>query len=314
MDIDYFRKIQNTYNSDSKKNPLLYTLKKQFNDSFDKSTDYEQFTTFNGILKESLVIKTTKDNEKIVKVRPDDTFKTGQIVECYNNNWLITSIDPKQEFITTGKMIECNWTFKWQNPTTKEIITRNSVVLNASQYNSGVEGNKTITIGSNQYMIYLPLDSETLLLTYDMRVFIDNNYKIPYKLTRPDNVSNVYNNEGILILIATQDQLNLTTDRPDLGLCDYITPTILSTAITYAGKPEISIGRYKTFTAVTELAVTWNLILSSAQTDNVNMTITNNKVKINILNKELLIGTSFKIVATVDGISNELLITIVGGV
>ena len=39
MDIDYFRKIQNTYNSDSKKNPLLYTLKKQFNDSFDKSTD-----------------------------------------------------------------------------------------------------------------------------------------------------------------------------------------------------------------------------------------------------------------------------------
>ena len=25
---------------------------------------YEQFTTFDGILKESLVIKTTKDNEK----------------------------------------------------------------------------------------------------------------------------------------------------------------------------------------------------------------------------------------------------------
>ena len=36
MDINYFRKIQNSYNTDIKKVPILYSLKREFNERFDK--------------------------------------------------------------------------------------------------------------------------------------------------------------------------------------------------------------------------------------------------------------------------------------
>lgn len=262
MDINYFRKIQNAYNSDVKKNPKLYSLKREFNKNFDKSTDYEQFTLFDGVLKESIVIATKKDNEKKIKVRPDDTFQLGQIVDCYNEKWLITSIDPKTDFCTSGLMIECNYTLKFQN-LTYDIVSYPCVVSNASQYNSGIDENKTLTIGSNQFMVYLPLNDETKQLTYDRRLFISNNgtKPIPYKVTRPDDISKTNNGVGVLCLIMSQDQINLEEDRPDLGICNYkekpVTP-VNSIPIKYNGNPELKIGNnYKTFTADTTDTVTW---------------------------------------------------------
>lgn len=303
MDINYFRKIQNTYNSNVKKNPILYSLKKQFNDNFDKSPDYEQFTLFNGVLKESLVIATKKDNQKKIKVRPDDTFQLGQIVDCYDTKWLITSIDSKIDFVTSGLMMECNWLFKWQD-SSGNILTRNSVVLNASQYNSGIDGNKTITLGSNQFMVYLPLDEDTLKLTYDKRVFIDNNYQIPYKITRPDNVSTSYNGNGLICLIMSQDVLS-DEDRPDLGLCNYFVPTppqpSTTCEITYAKSPTIYIGgNAKTFTAVfkdsdgnilTDISAIWSTDISVAdQTKILFMDKENNTCTLKAVNDNSLIG------------------------
>lgn len=242
-------------------------------------------------------------------------LKSGQYIQYKNDMFLISSFVDDNKIYEKGIMKFCNWLFKWQN-SKGEILSRQSVVLNASQYNSGVEENKIMTLGSNQYMVYLPLDEETMKLTYDKRVFIDNNYKVPYKITRPDNVSSSYNGDGLIILIMSQDVLDVKNDRPDLGLCDYFEPNIQPSDtlnITYAGNPEISIGRYKTFSITTDLNIIWTLNLIPIQTDKVTMIITENKVKINIINDSNLVGSSFKLIATVNDINSELLIAITGG-
>ena len=315
MDINYFRKIQNAYNSDVKKNPILYSLKREFNERFDKSPDYEQFTLFDGVLKESIVIATKKDNEKKIKVRPDDTFELGQIVDCFNEKWLITSIDPKTDFCTSGLMMECNYTLKFQN-LTYDIVSYPCVVLNASQYNSGIDKNKTLTIGSNQFMVYLPLNDETKQLTYDKRLFISNNgtKPIPYKVTRPDDISKTNNGVGVLCLITSQDELNLKEDRPDLGICNYIEKPIIpvdSIPIKYNGDATIKIGNgyYKTFTADTTDNVTWTV---TSLITNLDIKPEGNICKIKCSFDESYIGMTVTLKATTETNSGEIILTVKG--
>ena len=314
MDIDYFRKIQNAYNSDVKKNPTLYSLKREFNERFDKSTDYEQFTLFDGILKESIVIKTNKDNEKKIKVRPDDTFQLGQLVDCFNGKWLITSVDAKTDFCTSGLITECNYTLKFQNQD-YDIVSYPCVVLNASQYNSGIDENKTLTIGSNQFMMYLPLNSETIQLTYDRRLIVSNNTTkpIPYKVTRPDDVSKTNNGVGVLCLILSQDQLDLTKDRPDLGICSYVEKPIIpidSIPIKYNGDATIKIGNnFKTFTADTTDTVTWTI--TSLITDLITE-INDNIIKIKCPFDYKYIGMTIALRAETADNSGEIMLKVVG--
>lgn len=96
--------------------------------------------------------------------------------------------------------------------------------------------------------------------------------------------------------------------------------------ITYLGKAELSIGRYKTFTShffdkngteLTGITAIFSLILSTAQQGN--MTIleqTTTTIKVKCENVSALIGTTFKIeLATSDSVYNaSQLVTITGGV
>lgn len=177
---------------------------------------------------------------------------SGQYIVYKNKRFLIISLVDDNNIYSKGIMKLCNWLFEWQNEK-GEIISRQCVVTNASQYNSGVDSNKIMMLVSNQYMVYLPFDKETSKLSYDRRIFIDNNYKIPYKITRPDNVSMFYNDNGLIVLIMTQDLLS-ERDRPDLHICDYFEPTIQSSTtceIVYTNSPIIYIGgNAKKFTAV----------------------------------------------------------------
>ena len=68
--------------------------------------------------------------------------------------------------------------------------------------------------------------------------------KYRIKITRPDNVSMFYNDNGLIVLIMTQDLLS-ERDRPDLHICDYFEPTIQSSTtceIVYTNSPIIYIG------------------------------------------------------------------------
>ena len=287
-------------------------LNKLQNDIISKSVDSLSYKTvfINNIERHLMIDKNTKLSTKSIKTLPNEKIDLGNLVVWNDINWLVTEIDLDDEVYTKGTISLCNWLFKWQD-LSGNILTRNSVVLNASQYNSGVDENKTLTLGSNQFMVYLPLDDDTLKLSYDKRVFIDNNYKIPYKITRPDNVSTSYNGDGLIVLIMSQDVLS-DGDRPDLGLCNYFEPVIQPSTtceITYANSPTIYVGgNAKTFTTIfkdsegnilTDISAIWSTDISVADQTKILFTDKgNNTCTLKAINDMSLIGKVVRLSVT----------------
>ena len=288
-------------------------LNKLQNDITSKSVDSLSYKTvfINNIERHLMIDKNTKLSTKSIKTLPNEKIDLGNLVVWNDINWLVTEIDLDDEVYTKGTISLCNWLFKWQD-LSGNILTRHSVVLNASQYNSGVDENKTLTLGSNQFMIYLPLDDDTLKLSYDKRVFIDNNYKIPYKITRPDNVSMSYNGDGLIALIMSQDVLS-DEDRPDLGLCNYFVPTPPQPSticeITYLNSPTIYVGgNAKTFQTIfkdnegnilTDISAIWSTDISVADQTKILFTDKgNNTCTLKAVNDMSLIGKVVRLSVT----------------
>ena len=264
----------------------------------------------------------TKPYYKQICSLPNETFYAGEYVIYQDSSWLIINADWDDEVYTDGNMQQCNYKMKWQNEL-GEIVARQAVILSASQYNMGEESTKTITIGYNQLMVYMPLDNETIKLKSDKRFFIDNNtmQPKPYKLTRVDTVTMTYQGVGCILLVLTEDQYNADADRVDLMLCDYITTEIENPdidspiTITYSGNPTIRMGGTKTFKS-DGASVTFSIVVSDMFKDMITLTQSDDYTcKIAIDNNSLIVGSAFKLVTTdTQGNTSETLITVLGGV
>ena len=264
---------------------------------------------------------------KDVKSLPDEYFDAGDYVEWADAMWLMVSCDWDKEVYTYGKMQQCNYVLKWQN-TDADVIERWSVVLSASKYNNGEKYNNVIVVGSNQLMVYLPIDEETLKLRSDKRLMVDFNIESPkcYDITRVDTVTMGYDGtaeprydgKGCILLVLTETEINPDVDRVDLMLCDYIDPNDIPHPspinITYSGSPSIRIGGRKTFTAETENEVVFSLVYSALLDGKLTMTQTDNKCVVKCVNDSALVGATFKVEVAGSGQRSELLVDIIGAV
>ena len=264
---------------------------------------------------------------KDVKSLPDEYFDAGDYVEWADAMWLMVSCDWDKEVYTYGKMQQCNYVLKWQN-TDAEIIERWSVILSASKYNNGEKYNNVIVVGSNQLMVYLPIDEETLKLKSDKRLMVDFNTESPkcYDITRVDTVTMGYDGtaeprydgKGCILLVLTETEINPDVDRIDLMLCDYINPNDIPHPspinITYSGLPQLRIGGRKTFTAETENEVVFSLVNSALLDGKLTMEQTDNKCVVKCANDSALVGATFKVKVSRNGVVSELLVDIIGAV
>ena len=261
----------------------------------------------------------------VVTINDDDVFQQGSILHYDDDYWLCLSCFSYHKQYLKGLFQRCNYKLKWQNKQ-GEIIEKWVVSQDASAYNSGEDGNKTLQYGSDQIMIYIPCDTETVKIQRDKRFMIDVNtdFPTPYKLTRVDTTSRTVNGVGYCIWLLTESQLDEQKDRIDLMLCDYVTTSIKPEPldiIQYSGKAEVRCGGVaKKFFANTTDEVAWSLVLMEEQRGYITLTNTgNNQCSIKCTANKSLIGTPFRLVATCsDGEQatgeQALLITIVGGV
>lgn len=281
----------------------------------------------NGVPQKLVIDDGTLPYYKDVKSLPDEYFDAGDLVEWAGAMWLIVSCDWDKEVYTYGKMQQCNYVLKWQN-TDAEIIERWSVILSASKYNNGEKYNNVIVVGSNQLMVYLPIDEETLKLKSDKRLMVDFNTESPkcYDVTRVDTVTMGYDGtaeprydgKGCILLVLTETEFNPDVDRIDLMLCDYINPDDIPHPspinITYSGAPSIRIGGRKTFTAETENEVVFSLINSALLDGKLTMEQTGNKCVVKCVNDSALVGATFKVEVAGGGARSELLVDVIGAV
>ena len=195
------------------------------------------------------------------------TVKAGMYIFYENRYWLITGYPSYNGIYEKAVMQLCQYKLRWQN-TKGEIIERFGNFSSSSKYDMGETGNSTITLTSDNLMILLPNDDESLDLD-GKRVFIDKRKVNPtkvYKITRTDSVLYDFGEEhgGILSFIADKTELNTTTDRQDLRLCDYIeisdedtTPTpppenpdeMTDLRVVISGNKNLKVGFSRTYTA-----------------------------------------------------------------
>lgn len=281
----------------------------------------------NGVNQSLVIDDGTLPYYKDVKSLPDEYFNAGDLVEWADSMWLIVSCDWDKEVYTYGKMQQCNYLLRWQNKDA-EIIERWAVVLSASKYNNGQLYNNIIVVGSNQLMVYLPNDSETLKLASNKRVMVDFNTDAPkcYDITRVDTVTMsydgvaepAYNGKGCVLLVLTETEINPDVDRIDLMLCNYVDPNDIPHPspinITYSGLPQLRIGGRKTFTAATENEVVFSLINSALLDGKLTMEQTGNKCVVKCANDSALVGATFKVEVAGSGQRSELLVDVIGAV
>lgn len=291
--------------------------------------DRSESTEIRCIIQDNLSNTQLKSMERSI-LAPIGTLKAGMYIFYENVYWLISGYPGNNEVYEKSTIILCQRILKWQD-NTGNIIERPANIVSAAKYDTGTSGNSTILLSSNNFTIWIPDDDESATLE-KKRVFIDRNYDNPqkvYKITRSDDALYLFGEEhgGILSFIADKDELNLMTDRPDLGLCDYHSPTdvpepnpgdetpVLSASI--SGGDTLRCGRSKTWMVtfkdgdgneITDCDFKWNVASDFV----IIQVINKNKIQLRV-DDEDCIGSSFLLQITNNNrILTECQITIIG--
>ena len=289
-------------------------LKNQINNKVGSNPSYKS-VKLNGEETHLIINTSTKPYYKEFQSLPDQKILAGDYVEWADSMWLVLNADSDDEVYTDGNLRQCQHCIYWQK-SDGTIVSRYAYTENASSYSNGETGNNTITLQSNQFMVYLPYDEETAELDNGKRVHMSrSNAKCkPYELTRPDDVTYGFGEKGVLNIIFTQTQYNPDKDKlvtledgTQAWICDYIpisTPTppsnpnetaVLNANISFKGTQELKIGgNYKTLTGsfvdkdgntTSDIGV-WDVITIDELKPYVDYTISGNILKIKVLEND----------------------------
>ena len=168
-----------------------------------------------------------KSMERTILV-PIGTLHSGDYIFFEDEYWIVDGRPGNNKSYEKATLKECQYKLRWQKDD-GTIIERWVYLTSSSKYDVGENGNNTIVLTSNNYLITIPNDEDSMTLD-GKRVFIDLS-DIPekvFKITRNDDVLFAHGSHGgTLNLIADKVELNKETDNQELRLCDYIdsTPT-----------------------------------------------------------------------------------------
>jgi len=296
-----------TINGETQRDRQLTDLKNNILKSQNLNLSYKD-VLINDMQAKLVIDSGTKPQFKIIKSLPNEIFYLGDMITWVDSKWLVVEADSDDEVYVDGKLQECNYQLRWQN-NNGDIVEYWIVSQNATAYNNGENGNKTITLGSDQLMLFVPYDNETIKLRRGRRFFIDNNKVNPvaYKLTRVDTTSYIKNGHGYICIIVTED-VEKKVDRVDLMLCDYIEIDkpddidIWTMNIDYKTNYLYIGGNYKTITATLEDTMglevpntdyVWTV--SSGIANYITTNVNGKELKIKAINDINIIGESIKI-------------------
>lgn len=151
-------------------------------------------------------------------------IEVGDVLFDLSNEiyWICTEVFNIDNIHYQGKLTECNWLLKWQLQD-GTIVEYPCQDMNSTQYNSGETGNRLLTIGTSQHMLTLPYDENTGSLSSPQRFYLDKNKRNPTTYIVAQNDTTSYNyGKGLCKVTVSQCAENSKSDRPDLGICDYI--------------------------------------------------------------------------------------------
>lgn len=303
------------------------------------NSDLSESETVNCIVQGNVADTPLKSIERTI-LFPIGTSVAGMYVLFDNSYWLLRGIPGNNKMYEKITASLCTFKLRWQNEL-GNIIERWVYLEDFTRYSSGVTGNNAITIGDNQYGLYIPIDDETKILKRDTRYAIDfDDAETPdiYLLTNRKVVLNNYqssNKGGTIIFTMSYDTFNKETDKlitlpngKSAWICNYHSPTApptptppnettdLTTFI--SGNTSLKNGFARTYSVsftdvdgneVTDIDFSWNVISDFY----VGQVIDGNTIRLQVDDEEL-IGGSFLLSVNANNMAMvEIEITIVEG-
>ena len=304
-----------TQHGTTQRERIVNRLKTNLNNKLQDNPSYKS-VKLNGEETKLIINTSTKPYYKEFQSLPDQKILAGDYVEWADSMWLVLNADSDDEVYIDGNFRQCQHRIYWQKAD-GTIVSRYAYTENASSYSNGETGNNTITLQSNQFMVYLPYDEETAELDNGKRVHMSrSNAKCkPYELTRPDDITYGFGEKGVLNIIFTQTQYNQENDKlitledgTQAWICDYIdsyppTPPSEPTApdetedlsATISGTTNLRIGVTRTYTATLsdkdgnavqwdDTKYGWNVVSDF----NVKQTVTENKISLTVEDEDFI--------------------------
>lgn len=173
---------------------------------------------------------------------PIGTCKAGMYVKYKNRYWLIVGLVDDNKVYEKAILLICNYKISWIDDT--GIIRQRWInAESASQYNNGESNMTFYFVRSDQLMVYMPDDPDSLMLNSGKRFIIDKRCQIyeldfeegvtkdtskpliVYDITRSDTVLDNYTDSGIIGFIFTQCEQHendgyYVVDGSGYWLCD----------------------------------------------------------------------------------------------
>ena len=303
-----------TQHGTTQRERIVNRLKTNLNNKLQDNPSYKS-VKLNGEETNLIINTSTKPYYKEFQSLPDQKILAGDYVEWNDSMWLVLNADSDDEVYTDGNLRQCQHRIYWQKAD-GTIVSRYAYTENASSYSNGETGNNTITLQSNQFMVYLPYDEETAELDNGKRVHMSrSNAKCkPYELTRPDDITYGFGEKGVLNIIFTQTQYNQENDKlitledgTQAWICDYIDstptpPSELTTpdetedlSATISGTTNLKVGVTRTYTATLSdkdgNAVQWDDTKygwNVASDFDVKQSVTENKISLTVEDEDFI--------------------------
>lgn len=211
MDINYFKKINNTFNTAYKKDAKVYQIKRAIENKFEDNLFTYQ-VKINGNPVFVIINSSTRNNRKTIISRPSESFKDGDLVVWGDDTWIITECDPREDIYSKGLLLLCNSTLKWLDKQGK-IKEVPFAITNDNLTNFGVDFGRLISLPDERRNIVIPSNPDTDMIDKNDRFIFDER---AWKVTAINKL-----NTGLNYMTLNEDLIDESTDNLTLRIANY---------------------------------------------------------------------------------------------
>lgn len=177
----------------------------------------------------AIIQNDTTDNPEFASLRQilcrDGTnLQCGNYIKRDDGSWWIIPYLPGSNGMYEKSFIwYCNYVLKFISPLTGEMVEYPVSTENATRYNSGERETSKMLVGTTQHILYIPNNSETILINNGHRLLYDYNRTQPtaMRVTQVDTTSYAYGGQvRLLRWTLVEDQYNEQTDDAVSGVAN----------------------------------------------------------------------------------------------
>lgn len=241
-----------------------------------------------------------------IKAPPSTDLHIGDMVECFNEDWIVVELYIDKVGIINGEMWLCNNILRFQNRSTA-VISRHCVVDDGTY--SKKSSDPDAFVMSNTYKIYITIDEATKKLFVDKRLAFGQIYSADgeeilevYKIIGMDVKSrNFGEGSHLMVLTVQRDVYDAQVDSLSENICDIFVDNGDSTnpkttgSCVIVGRDTVRLGSSRKYTAAFtdangEVVTTVNPVWTVTAPDGVTHNASNTECAIAIPLDEKYVG------------------------